>query len=35
MMTKMFQDKLGRMVEVYIVDMVVKSKQELWHMEDL
>ena len=27
MMTRMFRDKIGRMVEVYIDDMVVKSKQ--------
>ena len=31
----MFQDKIGRMVEVYIDDMVVKSKQEGRHIEDL
>ena len=35
MMTRMFRDKIGRMVEVYIDDMVVKSKQELQHVEDL
>ena len=35
MMTKMFQDKIGRTVEVYIDDMVVKSKQEGRHIEDL
>ena len=35
MMTKMFQDKIGHMVEVYIDDMVVKSKQEGRHIEDL
>ena len=35
MMTRMFQDKIGRMVEVYIDDMVVKSKQEGRHIEDL
>ena len=28
MMTRMFQDKIGHSVEVYIDDMVVKSKQE-------
>ena len=28
MMTRMFRDKIGRTVEVYIDDMVVKSKQE-------
>ena len=35
MMTRMFQDKIGHTVEVYIDDMVVKSKQEVWHIEDL
>ena len=35
MMTRMFQDKIGRTVEVYIDDMVVKSKQEKQHIEDL
>jgi len=28
MMTRIFRDKIRRMVEVYIDDMVVKSKQE-------
>ena len=35
MMTRMFWDKIGRTVEVYIDDMVVKSKQEVQHIEDL
>ena len=35
MMTRMFQDKIGRTVEVYIDDMMVKSKQEGRHIEDL
>ena len=35
MMTRMFQDKIGRTVEVYIDDMVMKSKQEGRHIEDL
>ena len=35
MMTRMFQDKIGWMVEVYIDDMVVKSKREAQHIEDL
>lgn len=35
MMTRMFQDKLGCIVEVYIDDMVVKSKREAHHIEDL
>ena len=35
MMTRMFRDKIRRMVEVYIDDMVVKSKQEVRHIKDL
>ena len=35
MMTRMFRDKIGCTVETYIDDMVVKSKQEVWHIEDL
>lgn len=35
MMTRMFRDKIGHTVEVYINDMVVKSKQEARHIEDL
>ena len=35
MMIRMFQDKIGSTVEVYIDDMVVKSKQEARHVEDL
>ena len=31
----MFQDKIGCTVEVYIDDMVVKSKRESRHVEDL
>ena len=31
----MFQDKIGCTVEVYIDDMVVKSKQESRHIEDI
>ena len=34
-MTRMFQDKIGHTVEVYIDDMVVKSKQEVWYIKDL
>jgi len=34
MMTRMFRDKIGRTVKVYIGDMVVKSKQETRHIED-
>ena len=32
---RMFQDKIGCTVEVYIDDMVVKSKRESRHVEDL
>ena len=35
MMTRMFRDKIGRTVEMYIDDMVVKNKQEVRHIEDL
>ena len=35
MMTKMFEPQLGRSIEVYIDDMVVKSKVVSEHMEDL
>ena len=35
MMTRMFIDKIGRIVEVYIDDMVVKSKREMQHIDDL
>jgi len=31
----MFRDKIGRIVEVYIVNMVVKSKREAQHIDDL
>ena len=35
MMTKMFEPQLGRSIEVYIDDMVVKSKVVSKHMGDL
>ena len=35
MITRMFQDKIGRTVKVYIDDMVVKSKHEARQIEDL
>ena len=35
MMTKMFEPQLGRNIEVYIDDMVVKSKMVSEHMGDL
>ena len=35
MMTKMFESQLGKNVEVYIDDMVVKSKLVSEHLADL
>ena len=35
MMTKMFESQLGKSIEVYIDDMVVKSKMVLEHVRDL
>ena len=35
MMKRMFRDKIGRTVKVYINDMVVKSKQETQHIDNL
>ena len=35
MMTKMFEPQLGKNIEVYIDDMVVKSKEIPEHVEDL
>ena len=35
MMTRMFRDKIRHTVEVYIDDMVVKSKWEIQHIDDL
>ena len=35
MMTKMFEPQLGRSIEVYINNMVVKSKVASGHVEDL
>ena len=35
MMTRMFRDKIGCTVEVYIDNMVVKSKQEGRYIKDL
>ena len=32
---RMFRDKIGRIVEVYIDDMVIKSKKEQGHINDL
>ena len=35
MMTKMFEPQLGKNIEVYIDDMMVKSKVESEHIDDL
>ena len=35
MMTRMFRDKIGRTVEVYVDDLVIKSKQQAQHVEDI
>ena len=35
MMTRMFEPQLGKNIEVYIDDMVVKSKVESKHVNDL
>ena len=35
MITKMFNPQLGKTIEVYIDDMVIKSKVESEHIDDL
>ena len=35
MMTRMFESQLGKNIEVYIDDMVVKSKVEFEYIDDL
>ena len=35
MMTRMFEPQLGKHIEIYIDDMVVKSKLESEHVNDL
>ena len=35
MMTRMFESQLGKNIEIYIDDMVVKSKVVSEHLEDL
>ena len=35
MMTRMFEPQLGKSIEIYMVDMVVKSKLESEHINDL
>ena len=35
MMTRMFEPRLGKNIEIYVDDMVVKSKVVTEHLEDL
>ena len=35
MMTRMFEPQLGKTIEIYIDDMVIKSKAESEHVSDL
>ena len=35
MMTRMFEPQLGKNIEIYIDDMVVKTKAEFEHVNDL
>ena len=35
MVNKMFSKQIGRNIEVYVDDMLVKSKEELTHLDDL
>ena len=35
MMTRMFEPQLGKSIEIYIDDMVIKSKLESEHINDL
>ena len=35
MMTRMFKENIGRMMKVYIDDMVVKIKEDQKHMGDI
>ena len=35
MVNKMFSQQIGRNMEVYVDDMLVKSKEELTHLDDL
>lgn len=32
---KMFYPQIGRNMEVYVDDMIVKSKEESWHLDNL
>ena len=35
MVNKMFNKQIGRNIEVYMDDMLIKSKEELAHLDDL
>ena len=35
LVNKMFNKQIGRNMEVYVDDMIVKSKEELAHLDDL
>ena len=35
LVNKMFNQQIGRNMEVYVDDMLVKSKEELTHLDDL
>ena len=35
LVNKMFSRQIGRNMEVYVDDMLVKSKEELTHLDDL
>ena len=35
MVTKMFKDQIGRTIEIYIDDMIVKIKSSKNHLKDL
>ena len=35
LVNKMFSEQIGRNMEVYVDDMLVKSKEELTHLDDL
>ena len=35
LVNKMFREQMGRNIEVYVDDMLVKSREELTHLDDL
>ena len=35
LMNKMFSKQIGKNMEVYVDDMLIKSKEELAHLDDL